>query len=89
MKLIQTVTLWPIKFYRAAISPLIGPRCRYYPTCSSYTTEAITKHGVLKGLALGILRFCACHPYSKRNFNDPVPEAIAWRDLIGYKSRKP
>lgn len=52
-----------IRFYQIAISPLLGPRCRFYPTCSSYTLEALQAHGLLKGSWLGIRRICKCHPF--------------------------
>ena len=79
----------PIKFYTLAISPLLRPSCRYYPTCSCYTQQAIDRHGVLKGLVLGLGRICRCHPLSKRPADDPVPEQFKWRidlaRLIRYK----
>lgn len=52
-----------IRFYQFAISPMLGPRCRFYPTCSSYTLEAIQTHGFLKGCWLGLRRICKCHPF--------------------------
>lgn len=52
-----------IRFYQFAISPMLGPRCRFYPTCSSYTLEALQVHGLLKGSWLGIRRICKCHPF--------------------------
>jgi len=56
------------------ISPSLGPRCRYYPTCSNYANEAIEMHGALKGSFLALRRILRCHPWSKRNYFDPVPE---------------
>lgn len=60
-----------IRFYQAAISPLLGANCRYYPTCSAYTIQAIEKYGALKGLWLGLKRICRCHPFHKGGY-DPV-----------------
>ena len=60
-----------IKFYRKFISPLKRPSCRFYPTCSQYTLEAIEKYGALKGGFMGIKRILKCHPYNKGGY-DPV-----------------
>ncbi len=54
-----------IKFYQHLISPLLGNRCRFLPTCSEYFIEAIIKHGSVKGLCLGIKRILKCHPFKK------------------------
>lgn len=64
---------WLIRFYQIAISPLIGPRCRYIPTCSQYSLEAIHTHGVLKGSWLATKRVCRCHPWGGYGY-DPVPK---------------
>lgn len=61
-----------IKFYRLAISPLIGPRCRFDPTCSQYGLEAIKSHGALKGGWLTLKRVLKCHPLNPGGY-DPVP----------------
>lgn len=52
-----------IRLYQLGISPFIGQSCRFYPTCSNYATEAISLHGVFKGLLLASRRFCKCHPW--------------------------
>ncbi|UEX90891.1 membrane protein insertion efficiency factor YidD [Staphylococcus ratti] len=62
----------PIRFYQKFISPLTPPSCRFYPTCSNYTIEAIQVHGALKGMGLGVIRILKCHPFHKGGF-DPVP----------------
>lgn len=62
-----------IKFYKKAISPFLKPSCRFYPTCSSYSMEAIEKHGAIKGFYLSIKRILRCQPLSKGGY-DPVPE---------------
>ena len=62
-----------IKLYQYSISPIIGPRCRYLPSCSNYALEAIDKHGVTKGMFLSIKRISKCHPWGKSG-HDPVPD---------------
>ena len=61
-----------IKFYQIKISPLFGPKCRFYPTCSQYAVEAIEIHGVLKGVILAVLRLVRCNPLFPGGY-DPVP----------------
>ncbi|MEA1989515.1 MAG: membrane protein insertion efficiency factor YidD [Pseudomonadota bacterium] len=61
-----------VRFYQLFISPILGPRCRFYPTCSSYTIEAIKTHGVLCGSWLAIKRIGRCHPANPGGV-DPVP----------------
>lgn len=63
---------WLIRFYQIAISPMLGPRCRYIPTCSQYSLEAIHTHGAVKGTGLAIRRICRCHPWGGSGY-DPVP----------------
>jgi len=61
-----------IRIYQYAISPLLGRRCRFFPSCSEYTAEAVEKYGALKGLNLGLKRIIRCHPWNSGGF-DPVP----------------
>ncbi len=62
----------PIRFYQLAVSPLLPPACRYYPTCSNYALEAIAKHGAAKGGWLAVRRIARCYPFKPGGF-DPVP----------------
>jgi putative membrane protein insertion efficiency factor len=62
-----------IKLYAAAVSPFLGRNCRFHPTCSAYTSEAIETHGVLKGGWLGTKRILKCQPFHKGPIADPVP----------------
>lgn len=62
-----------IRAYQYLISPLIGPCCRFYPSCSSYTITAIQLHGCLRGFYLASRRILRCHPGCESGF-DPVPE---------------
>lgn len=71
-KCIQTIVLMPVYFYRWCISPLLPASCRYTPTCSQYMLEAVHKHGVFKGLWLGVKRIARCHPWGGSGY-DPVP----------------
>lgn len=61
-----------IVFYQRAISPLLGPACRYVPTCSEYTREAIERYGTFRGSWMGMKRLSRCHPFHKGGY-DPVP----------------
>jgi putative membrane protein insertion efficiency factor len=71
-KLINFIFILPIKIYQILLSPLIGPSCRFNPTCSHYAIQAITKYGALKGLYLALKRIIRCHPWGESG-NDPVP----------------
>ncbi|MBH9580186.1 membrane protein insertion efficiency factor YidD [Staphylococcus felis] len=70
--MLKTVLIGLIRIYQRFISPLTPPSCRFYPTCSNYTLEAIRVHGAIKGTWLGIKRILKCHPFHKGGF-DPVP----------------
>ncbi len=63
-----------INFYQSSLSLLIGNQCRFHPTCSQYTKEAIQIHGALRGSWLGVRRICNCHPFHEGGY-DPVPES--------------
>ncbi|MGV8997906.1 MAG: membrane protein insertion efficiency factor YidD [Parvibaculaceae bacterium] len=65
-----------IRFYRWFISPLLGPSCRYGPSCSEYAFEAIGKHGSWRGGWLTLARLSRCHPWGSHGF-DPVPATLA------------
>ncbi len=73
MNILKKIAILPIRFYQGAISPLIGQRCRYTPTCSHYMIEAIEEWGVLKGGWMGIKRISSCHPLGGHGY-DPVPK---------------
>jgi len=67
---------WPliflVRFYQAAIGPLLPPACRYYPSCSQYAIEALERHGALRGSWLAAKRIARCHPFRPGGY-DPVP----------------
>ena len=64
-----------IKTYKYIISPLIGPSCRYLPTCSEYSIEALKTYGFIKGFSLSLKRIMSCHPWGNSGF-DPVKKKI-------------
>ncbi len=68
----KSVFLALIRFYQKAVSPYLPPTCRYTPTCSAYTYEAIVKYGALKGGWLGLKRILRCNPFHPGGY-DPVP----------------
>jgi hypothetical protein len=61
-----------VKVYQYTISPLLGPRCRYYPSCSNYAVQALREHGAVRGLGLATWRLLRCNPFSNGGY-DPVP----------------
>ena len=68
----------PIKLYQKTVSPLIGGRCKYHPSCSEYAVQAITKFGILRGLVLAGWRLLRCNPWSRGGF-DPVEDQRLFR----------
>jgi putative membrane protein insertion efficiency factor len=63
--------VWLIQGYRFMISPLLGPACRFEPTCSQYAIDAVTRYGTLQGLGLTVVRLMKCHPFHPGG-EDPV-----------------
>ncbi|MBL6749130.1 MAG: membrane protein insertion efficiency factor YidD [Nevskia sp.] len=68
----RSLLLGIIRTYQRLLSPLLGPRCRFYPSCSHYAAEALQVHGVLRGSALALHRLVRCHPLHPGGL-DPVP----------------
>jgi putative membrane protein insertion efficiency factor len=68
----KTVALALIKGYKKLLSPLLGNHCRFFPSCSDYTYQAIEKHGLLRGIVMGAKRLTKCHPLHPGGV-DPVP----------------
>ncbi|MFW5890138.1 MAG: membrane protein insertion efficiency factor YidD [Marinilabiliaceae bacterium] len=71
-KVLVFLLLIPVRIYQYVISPVIGPSCRYTPTCSVYSVQALKKHGPFKGLWLSIKRILSCNPWGGSG-HDPVP----------------
>ena len=70
----KTLLLLLLRFYKYAISPMLGQNCRFYPSCSEYAAQAIVMHGAAKGSYLAGKRLCKCHPWHPGGV-DPVPPA--------------
>ena len=71
-RIFSLLLIIPIKIYQTIISPLLGPSCRFTPTCSQYAVEAIQKYGPFKGSCLSFKRILKCHPWGGSGY-DPVP----------------
>jgi putative membrane protein insertion efficiency factor len=69
----RQIFLWSIRGYQLVISPMLGPRCRFYPSCSCYAHTAIERFGILQGFWLGLRRLLRCHPFAEGGY-DPVPD---------------
>jgi hypothetical protein len=67
----KKLLLWLINIYKKGISPYTTPKCKYYPTCSTYAYQAIEKHGAFKGTGMAVWRIIRCNPFSKGGV-DPV-----------------
>ncbi|MCR5030302.1 MAG: membrane protein insertion efficiency factor YidD [Selenomonadaceae bacterium] len=70
--MVKEICLWVIRFYRACLSPLKLPCCRYVPTCSEYAMIAIERYGAAKGGCMAVKRILRCHPFGASGY-DPVP----------------
>ncbi len=77
--MIVAVLLLPIRLYQRLISPLLGPHCRFAPSCSHYASEALHVHGPLRGSWLAVRRIARCHPWNAGG-HDPVPSGRANMD---------
>lgn len=63
-----------VRAYQLLVSPMLGPRCRFHPSCSHYALEALERHGTIRGSSLSLKRLLRCHPWHPGGY-DPVPEA--------------
>ncbi|HTX08002.1 MAG TPA: membrane protein insertion efficiency factor YidD [Solirubrobacteraceae bacterium] len=73
MRAVRWVAVLPIRAYQRVLSPMLGNRCRYYPSCSEYAAQAISRFGILRGLVLAGWRLLRCNPWSDGGF-DPVED---------------
>lgn len=74
----RNVAIVVLRGYQAVISPLYGDVCRYHPTCSHYTLEAIARYGVLAGSVLGVRRLVRCHPWARGGIDDVPVRGSVW-----------
>jgi putative membrane protein insertion efficiency factor len=70
---LRKIPIGIIKLYQIVLSPMLGPTCRFHPSCSHYAIDAVTEHGIIKGCWLSIKRILKCHPLNDGGY-DPVPE---------------
>lgn len=84
LRIPSLIVLALLRFYKSIISPLLPPACRFEPTCSVYTAEAVDRHGVIKGLTMGAIRLLKCQPFHPGGY-DPVPERWAFRDICRHR----
>ena len=70
---LREIFLWIIRGYQLLLSPIFGPRCRFYPSCSCYAHTAIERYGAWQGTWLALRRLLRCHPFNKGGY-DPVPD---------------
>lgn len=75
-KIAGAILLGLIRGYQLLIAPVLGPRCRHFPSCSEYTSEAIALHGPVRGAWLGLCRIARCNPWGTSGY-DPVPGSAA------------
>jgi len=68
----KRLLVWLLRGYQLLVSPMFGPSCRFYPSCSNYAIEAVRVHGAARGGWLAVRRVCRCHPWNAGG-NDPVP----------------
>jgi putative membrane protein insertion efficiency factor len=74
----RLIAVLPLRVYQRLISPMLGPRCRYYPSCSEYAVQAVQRFGILRGLVLAGWRLLRCNPWSRGGF-DPVESQRLFR----------
>ena len=84
-KLIISLNIYIIKFYQYFISPLLGSRCRYLPTCSEYYIDSLRTHGLIKGSIMGIKRIFSCHPFKFLGGGDGLDVVPNKKDLTKEK----
>lgn len=84
MKLIRRIVVFPIRMYQRFLSPLLGSNCRFHPSCSQFSIEAIERYGVIVGVIKAVARILRCHPLFPGGY-DPVD--TAW-PRIGREKKK-
>lgn len=84
----QRILIACIRLYQRTLSGWTGQQCRFHPTCSQFAIDAISKHGILRGIYLGMGRISRCQPFYKGKFEDNVPLEFTWRAFFGYKDKQ-
>jgi len=84
----KRLLVWLLRAYQLLVSPMLGPSCRFYPTCSNYAIEAVRLHGAARGGWLAVRRVCRCHPWNDGG-NDPVPGSPHHRESPADKHSPP
>ncbi len=77
-QMLKIPALWLLRVYKRFISPLLGQRCRFYPSCSDYMMQSVDRYGLLRGGWLGSKRLARCHPLNPGG-HDPVPDLPHWQ----------
>ena len=80
----KTAVLYVLRGYKWAVSPFLGPACRYVPTCSEYAMEAVAHYGVLRGGLMAIWRVLRCHPFVKGGYDPAVCTEVSQGHEIGF-----
>ncbi len=83
----RRVAVAPIRVYQRLISPLLGPRCKYEPSCSRYAAQAVTEFGILRGAVLAAWRVLRCNPWSHGGFDPVVAQQIFRRPPVAAPER--
>lgn len=86
--IVSRALMGAIRLYQMTISQALPPSCRFYPSCSEYTLQAIARYGVLKGAWLGARRLLRCHPFHPGGY-DPVPQAMSPGECRARRSSRP
>ncbi len=81
MTFVRRIVVLPIRVYQLLLSPVVGERCKYYPSCSEYAAQAINRFGILRGLVLAGWRLLRCNPWSRGGF-DPVDEQRLFKPRV-------
>jgi len=82
--IVEKPLLLLLNIYQQFVSPLLGQNCKHYPSCSSFSKEAIIKHGPITGLILSVARILRCNPWSLGGY-DPIPDKISYRSPKTFK----
>ena len=77
-RLVALPLIWLVRGYQLILAPLEAPSCRFYPSCSAYALDAVSRFGAVRGCWLAVRRIVRCHPWAVGGY-DPVPKTYSWR----------